>query len=46
VLLAKDLDEDVSATVVRAELAAGRQPRSLVPGVVLDYIQQHNLYKN
>ncbi|MGZ3182224.1 MAG: nicotinate-nucleotide adenylyltransferase [Telluria sp.] len=46
VLLARELDENVSATVVRAELAAGRQPRSLVPCVVLDYIQQHNLYKN
>jgi len=37
---------DVSATGIRAALQRGQEPGSLVPGVVLDYIEQHNLYKN
>ena len=35
---------DVSATLIRAQLAAGRSPRFLVPDSVLDYIAAHKLY--
>jgi nicotinate-nucleotide adenylyltransferase len=44
--LAPDLAVDISSTVLREALAQGREPNSLVPQVVLDYIEQHNLYKN
>jgi nicotinate-nucleotide adenylyltransferase len=37
---------DISATEVRAALERGERPASLVPHEVLDYIQQHHLYKN
>jgi nicotinate-nucleotide adenylyltransferase len=37
---------DVSATGIRAALQRDQEADSLVPGVVLDYIEQHNLYKN
>jgi nicotinate-nucleotide adenylyltransferase len=46
VFLAETLAVDVSATQVRAALQRGEQANSLIPPVVLDYIQQHNLYKN
>lgn len=36
---------DVSATAVRAELAAGGSARYLVPDAVLDYIARNRLYK-
>jgi nicotinate-nucleotide adenylyltransferase len=45
VYLAHDLDVDISATQIRAALQRGGQANSLVPPVVLDYIQQHSLYK-
>ena len=50
ILIAPDLAIDISATEVRASLAAQGAPQqndanSLIPGVVLDYIQQHPLYK-
>lgn len=35
---------DISATQIRAALAAGRSPRYLLPDAVLDYIQTHHLY--
>ncbi|MCB1717688.1 MAG: nicotinate-nucleotide adenylyltransferase [Candidatus Competibacteraceae bacterium] len=35
---------DISATRIRALLAAGRSPRYLLPEVVLDYIKQYGLY--
>ncbi|MES2129274.1 MAG: nicotinate-nucleotide adenylyltransferase [Pseudomonadota bacterium] len=44
--LAGDLAVDVSATAIRAALQRGEAANSLIPPVVLDYIQQHNLYKN
>jgi len=44
--IAADLDVDVSATGIRAALQRGQSAGSLIPGVVLDYIEQHNLYKN
>jgi len=34
----------VSATTLRARLAAGERPRELVPPAVLDYIDLHQLY--
>lgn len=42
--LAQTLDVDISATQVRAALQRGDQANSLISPVVLDYIQQHNLY--
>jgi nicotinate-nucleotide adenylyltransferase len=44
VYLAQTLDVDISATQVRAALQRGEQADSLISKVVLDYIQQHNLY--
>ena len=54
VCLAHTLAVDISATAVRALLHKEGEPgdnttssvNSLVPPVVLDYIQQHHLYKN
>ena len=43
--LAQTLDVDISSTQVRAALQRGEQANSLISRVVLDYIQQHNLYK-
>ena len=45
VFLAETLAVDVSATQIRAALQRGEQANSLISPVVLDYIQQHNLYK-
>ena len=36
----------ISATAIRAALAAGRSARYLLPDAVLDYIGQHRLYKD
>jgi nicotinate-nucleotide adenylyltransferase len=44
--LATNLAVDVSATEIRTALRGGRKPVSLVPPIVLDYIEQHNLYKS
>ena len=43
--LADNLAVDISSTQVRAALQRGEQANSLISPVVLDYIQQHNLYK-
>ncbi len=43
--LAENLAMDISSTQVRAALQRGEQANSLISPVVLDYIQQHNLYK-
>ena len=43
--LAQTLAVDISSTQVRAALQRGEQANPLLPPVVLDYIQQHNLYK-
>ncbi len=40
----RDFDMPVSATEVRRELSAGRLPRDMVPGAVLDYIVERGLY--
>lgn len=44
VALVPGLSMDVSSTEVRAALQRGNNPGSLIPRVVLDYIQQHHLY--
>jgi nicotinate-nucleotide adenylyltransferase len=44
-LLALNLAIDVSATEIRAALARGERPEQLLPAPVLDYIEQHHLYK-
>lgn len=43
--LAQTLAVDISSTQVLAALQRGEQANSLISPVVLDYIQQHNLYK-
>ena len=43
--LALNLAVDVSATEIRFLLAQGERPQGLLPAAVLDYIEQHNLYK-
>jgi nicotinate-nucleotide adenylyltransferase len=43
--LATDLAVDISATEIRAQLQRNERPGKLVPAGVLDYIEQHNLYK-
>ncbi len=35
---------DISASAIRAAVAAGRSPRYLLPDAVLDYIASHRLY--
>ncbi len=36
---------DISSSRIRADLAAGRSPRWLLPDVVLEYIHRHDLYR-
>ena len=45
VFLSQTLAVDISATQIRAALQRREQPNQLISPVVLDYIQQHNLYK-
>lgn len=44
--LATDLAVDVSSTQIRSALQRGERPAQWVPDAVLDYIEQHHLYKN
>jgi nicotinate-nucleotide adenylyltransferase len=44
--LAPDLAVDIAATTIRAALQRGERPISQVPLGVLDYIEQHHLYKS
>ena len=44
--LAQDFAVDISATQIRAALQRGDTPNPLVAPVVLDYIEQHHLYKS
>lgn len=46
VYLAEALAVDITATQIRTALQRGEKPNSLISPVVLDYIQQHNLYKS
>ena len=43
--VAPSLAVDVSATEIRSALRQGTGAKALLPSIVLDYIQQHNLYK-
>lgn len=44
--LAPDLAVDIAATTIRAALQRGERPISQLPLGVLDYIEQHHLYKS
>nr|WP_233411050.1 nicotinate-nucleotide adenylyltransferase [Rugamonas sp. CCM 8940] len=44
--LAQDFAVDISATQIRAALQRGDKANSLIAPLVLDYIEQHNLYKS
>lgn len=46
IYLASDLAVDVSSTQIRSALRNGNRPDALVPHAVLNYIKQHQLYKN
>jgi nicotinate-nucleotide adenylyltransferase len=43
---APELAVDVSSTTIRSSLQRGERPESLLPIAVLDYIQQHHLYRS
>jgi len=45
-LLSHDLAADISATALRAMLRRGERPVSQLPCGVLDYIEQHHLYRD
>ncbi len=44
--LAQDFAVDISATQIRAALQRGEKANSLIPPLVLDYIEQHKLYRS
>ncbi|MRW94635.1 nicotinate-nucleotide adenylyltransferase [Duganella sp. FT80W] len=44
--LAQDFAVDISATQIRAALQRGEKADSLIPPLVLDYIEQHKLYRS
>ena len=44
--VATNLAVDISATQIRTALEQGADVASLIPAGVLDYIQQHHLYRN
>jgi len=44
--VANELAVDISATALRTALQRGEKPEMLVPPGVLDYIEQHHLYKS
>ncbi len=43
--LLPDLDQDISATEIRAVLAEGSTPQTAMPSAVADYIRIHGLYR-
>jgi nicotinate-nucleotide adenylyltransferase len=43
--LLPDLDQDVSATEIRAALAEGSEPQTVLPAAVAEYIRSHGLYR-
>jgi nicotinate-nucleotide adenylyltransferase len=45
-LIADALAFDISSTAVRAALARGESPARELPGAVLDYAKQHQLYRS
>ena len=40
-----DLDQDISATEIRAALAEGSEPQTVLPHAVAEYIRSHGLYR-
>lgn len=45
-LLAPGLAHDLSATAIRAQLARGERAQQALPDAVLDYVEQHQLYRS
>jgi nicotinate-nucleotide adenylyltransferase len=43
--LLPDLDQDISATEIRAALAEGTEQQNLLPPAVAEYIRRHGLYR-
>jgi len=43
--LLPDLDQDISATEIRAALAEGSTPQTVLPSTVAEYIRSHGLYR-
>ena len=43
--LLPDLDQDISATEIRAALAEGSTPQTVLPPAVAEYIRSHGLYR-
>jgi nicotinate-nucleotide adenylyltransferase len=43
--LLPDLDQDISATEIRATLAEGSTPQPVLPAAVAEYIRAHGLYR-
>jgi len=43
--LLPDLDQDISATEIRAALAEGSEPQTVLPAAVAEYIRSHGLYR-
>jgi nicotinate-nucleotide adenylyltransferase len=43
--LLPDLDQDISATEIRAALAEGSTPQTVLPFTVAEYIRSHGLYR-
>jgi len=43
--LLPDLDQDISATEIRAALAEGSPPQTVLPSAVAEYIRSHGLYR-
>ncbi|MGB8535709.1 MAG: nicotinate (nicotinamide) nucleotide adenylyltransferase [Acidobacteriaceae bacterium] len=43
--LLPDLDQDISATEIRAAMAEGSTPQTVLPSAVAEYIRSHGLYR-
>ena len=43
--LLPDLDQDISATEIRAAMAEGSTPQTVLPPLVAEYIRSHGLYR-
>ena len=46
ILIIQTQPTDISATQIRARIAAGDDATDLTPGAVCDYIREHNLYES
>ena len=43
--LLPDLDQDISSTEIRAALAGGAEPQTVLAPAVAEYIRSHALYR-